>query len=249
MKEWALDLHIHSTLSPCGGSEMTPPLVLERARELGIDALAITDHNSAENVGAFLAKGEEMGIKVIPGMELQTCEDVHLLCLFDTLEQVLEFQAFVYDLLPPMKNRTESYGEQVLVDKDGRKSGEKNELLLAGADLSVEQAVLRVHSLNGLCIASHINRQAFSIWGHLGCIPPELGLDGVELTSHLLKETGQLQYLKKAGINYLISSDAHYLADLTFPRCFACIAGCTVAELRMALHGLNGRYIRTLIEV
>ncbi|MCR4441030.1 MAG: PHP domain-containing protein [Peptococcaceae bacterium] len=246
MKEWAIDLHLHSCLSPCGGEEMTPPAVLERALALGYDALAVTDHNTAENVVAFMEKGREKGIIVIPGMELQTREDVHLVCLFDRLGQVLDLQETVYDKLPPLANKC-GLGEQVLVDKEGNRTGWLERLLLVGTDLSVEKAVDEVHRLGGICIASHLDRQAFSLWGHLGKIPPDLALDGGELTPRLPRSPLLLKELQERRLTCVVSSDAHYLADMTFPRCFAFMAECTVGEIKKALKGKDGRYIRTTV--
>jgi len=103
---WA-DLHIHTVLSPCAEVEMIPPLIVRRARELGLGLIAITDHNSAENVDSVQRAARGSGLKVLPGMEVQTSEEVHVLCLFDTLEQVLDWQECVFGSLPPLKNREE----------------------------------------------------------------------------------------------------------------------------------------------
>ncbi|HHZ17069.1 MAG TPA: PHP domain-containing protein [Peptococcaceae bacterium] len=246
MREWAMDLHIHTVLSPCAADDMLPSAVMGRAREAGLEILAITDHNSVENAAAFLEKGHEMGIKVFPGMELQTKEDIHLVCLFEQLENALQFQETVYAKLPPLKNKKEALGEQWLVDAHDQKVGEVERLLLVGAALTLEEAVASVHLLQGLCIASHLDRQAFSLWGYLGTIPPGLPLDGVELTPHLARDPAQLAKIKAEGFAYVVSSDAHYLSDLTTPRCFAYIKEATLAELKLALRHEEGRSIRTI---
>lgn len=244
MREWSLDLHIHSALSPCGSKDMLPPAVIKRALEAGISTIAMTDHNTAANAASFVAKGQEMGIKVLPGMELQTVEDIHLICIFDQIDQALELQTEVYKRLPLKKNNKESFGEQDLVDKEGNKIGEEERLLLTGTNLSVEQGTALVKGLGGLCLAAHIDRQAFSIWGYLGTIPLNLGLDGVELTPHLPRDPIQLKVLQKEKLRYLVSSDAHYLADIKGPHCAAFIDKVTVSELRLALRDEGGRYIR-----
>jgi PHP family Zn ribbon phosphoesterase len=246
MKEWALDLHLHTLLSPCADNSMTPVAILGRALELGLEVVAITDHNTAENVAAFVDKGKEIGIKVFPGMELQTREDVHLVCLFEQLEQVIEWQEIVYEKLPDLKNKKEIFGEQWVVDQEGQKIREVERLLLVGTTLSVEEAVAIVHKLGGLCIAAHIDRQAFSLWGHLGCIPPGLPLDGVELTPHLSRQPEQIAQVKKEGFAYVVSSDAHYPDSIYPPQCFACLEEVSLAELQLALKNQAGRSIRTL---
>jgi len=246
MRDWALDLHIHSLLSPCADNAMTPDLILKRARELGYELLAITDHNSLENAAVFVDKGKEMGIKVFPGMEFQTSEDIHLLCLFENLAQAYQWQEIVYQKLPGIKNRQDIFGEQWVINQEGHRIREVERLLLVGTSLSIEEAVEKVHKLAGLCIAAHIDRQAFSLWGHLGNFPPGLPLDGVELTPHLPRNPEQLAEVKKNGFAYLVSSDAHYPDALLPPQCYARIEKPTLAELKLALKNQAGRTIRTI---
>ncbi|OPY58415.1 MAG: PHP domain protein [Pelotomaculum sp. PtaU1.Bin035] len=246
MREWILDLHIHTILSPCGGDDMVPPLVLARAKELGIEVIAVTDHNSAENVQAFMIKGREMGVVVLPGMEVQTKEDVHMVCLFDTLEQVFAWQEIVYQHLPDLKNKKGSFGEQWVVNCEGNKVTEVERLLLMGADLSIDEVVKGVQDLGGLCIAAHIDRKVFSLLGNLGFIPVDLPIDGVELTPHLPRSQAQLNQLRERGIHHLVSSDAHWLDSIYPPQCFAFIEECTIKELKTALLKKDGRYIRTI---
>lgn len=246
LREWNLDLHLHTSLSPCADNEMLPSTVVGRAKELGIEILAITDHNTVENAASFMQKGEELGIKVFPGMELQTREDIHLVCLFEQLEEAYRLQEIVYQKLPPLQNKREVLGEQWLVDSTDQIRGELDRLLLVGTDFTLEEAVESVHLLNGLCIASHLDRQAFSLWGYLGTIPPGLTLDGVELTRHLPRNSAQLAKIKEEGFDYVVSSDAHYPADIAPPCCFANLKEASLAELALALKHQKGRYIRTL---
>jgi len=246
MREWGLDLHIHSALSPCSSKEMLPGPVLLRALDLDIQAIAVTDHNAAGNAAAFLTAGRELGIKVFPGMELQTAEDIHLVCLFEELESLLQFEKLVCQSLPPLVNNKESLGEQWLVNAAGEKTGELEQLLLVGTSLSLEEGIDQVHRLGGLCLAAHLDRQAFSLWGHLGALPPDLNLDGVELTPHLRRDPLLLQAIKDRGFSYVISSDAHYLSDLRSPQCFAQLEELNLRELKLALKGQEGRRIRVL---
>lgn len=246
MREWSLDLHIHTLLSPCADNSMLPSTVIGRARELGIEVIAITDHNTVENVASFLDKGREMGIKVIPGMELQTSEDIHLVCLFNSLAEAYKCQEIVYQKLPPLKNKRDIFGEQWRVDKNGGKIRELERLLLVGTELSIDTAVQIVHELGGICIAAHIDRQAYSLWGHLGNLPHGLPLDGVELTPHLARNSAQLAQIKQEGFDYVVSSDAHYLDSFNPPQCFAFMEEVSLKELKLALKHQAGRFIRTL---
>jgi predicted metal-dependent phosphoesterase TrpH len=113
------DLHIHTVLSPCAEVEMIPPLIVEHALDAGLDLIAITDHNASANAGAVMEAARKTGLKVLSGMELQTREEVHLLCLFDTLEQLTTWQSEVDRALPDLLNRAETLGEQFVVDAAG----------------------------------------------------------------------------------------------------------------------------------
>jgi PHP family Zn ribbon phosphoesterase len=246
MREWVLDLHIHSLLSPCADMVMTPSNVVRQAKQLGIDAIAITDHNTAENAASFIEKGRQCGLTVIPGMELQTREDVHIVCLFDSLEQINKWQEIVYKKLPLMENNKHVFGEQWVVDKDDNFIKELDQLLLIGSDLTVDEAVETVHELGGICIASHVDRPSYSLWGHLGYLPDNLQLDGVELTPHLPRDEKQLQEIVNAGFSYVVSSDAHYEDSIKPPQCFAYMEEVSTLELKKAMKNKEGRYIRTL---
>jgi len=243
MKLIGMDLHIHSALSPCGGLEMTPPAVLKKACQVGLEALVIADHNTAENQKAFLECARTMDIKVLPGMEVQSREDVHILCIFDTLEQVLALQKLVYAHLPQIKNKKEYFGEQVIFDWQGNIVGEVEQLLLTGTNISVDDIALTVREMGGLALPAHIDRAAFSLWSHLGFIPEYLGFVGVELTPHLPRNREQLDYLAQKNLGIVLSSDAHWLNQLQGPFTWANIEEFSVAELCLALQGKEGRYL------
>lgn len=214
MKTPAADLHIHSLLSPCAGDEMTPPKVLQRAVEQGLDFVAITDHNSALNVPAFCQAAKEFPIQVVPGMELQTREDIHLICLFDTQEKAFRLQEIVDQTLPKVKNREEFFGSQLIADERGEVTGIEDRLLLNSLELSLEEAVIEVVRIGGVCIAAHVNRQSYSLLGVLGLIPAKLPLAGLEITDR--KAVPSLSHTYKDLKRYplIFSSDAHYLADV-----------------------------------
>ena len=114
------DLHIHSCLSPCGDNEMTPYNLVNMAKVFGYDIIALTDHNSSLNCESAVKIGKEIGITVVPGMELCTSEEIHCICLFPTVERAMEFSVFVRTLMPPIKNKEHIFGEQLVMDcEDG----------------------------------------------------------------------------------------------------------------------------------
>lgn len=244
MRLIGMDLHIHSALSPCGGLEMTPPEVFKRAREVGLQALTIADHNTAENQKAFIQCAKEMNFLYLPGMEVQSKEDVHILCIFDTLEQVISLQELVYSHLPPLKNKKELFGQQVIVDQRGNIVGELEQMLLTATNISVDDIAIAVKKLGGLALPAHIDRPSFSLWSHLGFIPDYLGFIGVELTPHLPRNKEQVEYIHKNNLGIMISSDAHWLNQLEGPQTFAYIEEFTVAELSLAIQRKKGRYLK-----
>ena len=184
MQRLWIDLHIHTVLSPCAEIEMIPPLIVRRAQELGLGIIAITDHNCAANVEAVIAAARGTGIVVLPGMEVQTREEVHMLCLFDTLEQSNAWQAQVTAALPDARNREAFFGAQYVVDDTGDYRYTEERLLATSTTMSVEQVVAGANALEGICLPAHIDRPSFSILSNLGFIPPALPISGVEVSPH-----------------------------------------------------------------
>jgi len=236
------DLHIHTVLSPCADIEMLPEFILGRAQDLGLGLIAVTDHNSAENAAAMLSAAEGTGVRVLPGMEVQTREEVHLLCLFDTLEQVTRWQQQVYDHLPPLKNREEVFGIQVVLDAQGDVVNHNDRLLLTSTSFSVEEVVRRVQCLKGLCIPAHVDRPAYSIIANLGFIPPDLEIPGVEISHLVGPKEARVRFPQLEHYSLVASGDAHRLKEIV-QRVTLKVADATVAELSLALTGEGGRGI------
>jgi len=207
------DLHIHSTLSPCGSLEMSPINIVTKARESGIDIIAITDHNMVENSIYAYEFGKKAGVFVLFGMELQTLEEVHLLAIFDDFECALSFQEKIYGLLPDVKNDADYFGDQVVVNEDNEIVRFEEKLLLNSAQISITDAASWIKGHDGLCIPSHIDSQTFSIITQLGYIPEDLPCDALEVRN---KENiaGLLHLIMVRNIPFVSFSDAHYLADI-----------------------------------
>src|SRR5690554_6837464 len=204
------DLHIHTTLSPCAEREMDPPRVFARAREAGLRIIAITDHNSTANLPAFLASPPK-DLWVIPGMEVQTKEEVHMVCVFPGLDEAMEWGELVKKHLPPVKNRPELFGEQTVVDGEGNSIGEEEILLLNSVSLSLEVVVKMVTDRKGLVYPAHYRRPSFSIHSQLtvvtSCLPQQvLEISPGDDETALEKEC--------PGYRFICSSDAHRLAEI-----------------------------------
>lgn len=238
-----IDLHIHSLLSPCADRDMTPLNIISRAKAIGLQAIVIADHNSAENQEAFIEMGKKMGIKVLPGMEVQSREDVHLLCIFDRLSQVLRWQQLVYEHLPEIENNREIFGYQEVVDGQGKKIGEINKLLLTATSFSIDDIHEQVGALGGLVLPAHIDRPSFSLWSQLGFLKDEFYFIGVELTPHLKRKKEQMEFIKERDLGVVISTDAHHLEQITGPYTRAYVEDFTVEELTLALKREQGRFI------
>jgi PHP family Zn ribbon phosphoesterase len=234
------DLHIHTVLSACAEVEMLPELIVEQAQEMGLNIIAVTDHNSAENAASVVNAAEGTDVTVLPGMELQTREEAHLVCLFDTLEQVERWQEEVYAHLPPLKNDDDAFGTQVVLDADGEAVGTNERLLLTATSFSVEEAVQGVHALDGLCIPAHVDRPAYSIIANLGFIPPDLEIAGVEISSLVGPKEARERFPQLERYSLITSGDAHRLSEMS-KRTTLKMAEPTVTEIALALAGEGDR--------
>ncbi len=231
------DLHMHTCLSPCGDDQMRATAIVEQAGRAGLDMIGICDHNSAENAGAVMSAGRRTGLAVIPGMEVTSREEVHILGLFRSTEGLMDLQDVVYENLPG-ENDQEAFGPQLVVDDRDCVIGTNNRLLIGATALAVEQVVGAIHQFGGLAIASHIDRERFGIIGQLGFIPEGLGLDAVEVAKASLSEWDY-------AYPVVASSDAHFLDDVgRNSTCFA-VAEASFDEISRALSSEGGRRIVT----
>lgn len=240
MPFFSADLHIHTCLSPCAELEMLPELIVQRAQELGLQMIAVTDHNSVENAAAVISAALGSGITVFPGMEVQTREEVHVVTLFDTLEQALAWQEQVYAALPPMENKESVFGEQLMLDSEGKPAGYLERLLITSTSFSVEEAARRVAELGGLFIPAHVDRPVFSIIAALGFIPENLKLDGVEISHNTNPVAARERFPHLEQYSLVGNSDAHRLEDMR-RRTTLKMKAPTIQEISLALRGEGER--------
>jgi len=239
---WA-DLHVHTVLSPCAEVEMVPPAIVRRALELGLDWIAVTDHNSVYNVRAVLAAAEGTGLAVMPGLEVESREEVHLVCLFDAAEQAEAWGALVIQHLPRRRNDERFFGAQFVVDASGDYVRTEEQLLLTSTDLSLDEIVRGVAQCGGLVIPAHVDRPANSLLVNLGFIPSELGIEALEISRWTEVAAFRAAHPELAGYALVGSGDAHRLSEMV-RRTAIVTAEATVAELRQALIGEGGRSVR-----
>lgn len=211
------DLHIHSCLSPCGDDDMTPANIAGMAAVKGLDVIALTDHNSCKNCPAILKHGEEYGITVIPGMELTTAEDVHVVCLFPALDDAMAFDGYVYERLLPIKNREDIFGKQQIMDADDQVTGNVERLLIGATDISFDQVFGLVEAYRGIAYPAHIDKSTTSLLSNLGFVPPDSSFTCAEISTfdHLHQIQKEHPYFLQCKM--LSSSDAHYLEDIREP--------------------------------
>jgi len=214
---------------------MQATAIVERAKKAGLDMIAICDHNSAENVAALAKAGARAGLAVIGGMEVTSSEEVHILALFDTEADLMYMQDMVYENLPG-ENSEEAFGSQIVVDEWDNIVGKNRRLLIGATTLTVEQIVDSIHRWAGLAIASHVDRERFSLIGQLGFIPKGLELDALEVSA-------PSSVIREYGYPVVTSSDAHFLDDIGRRSTCFMIETASLGEIKKALRRELGRRI------
>lgn len=205
------DFHIHTALSPCALEEMTPNNIVNMAIISDLQAIAITDHNSAGNVESVLAVAEKNGLIVLPGIEVETREEIHVVCLFSSLDSVYKMQQFIYDHLPKLKNKPKVLGNQVLMDSEDEVIGEESRLLSFATSLTFEEVIDLTWSIGGIAIPAHIDRPSYSVISNLGMLPINDKLYFLEVSQY----ADYSNYCEKYKMYHVIqSSDAHELGHI-----------------------------------
>lgn len=240
MKPYRAELHVHTVLSPCGAVEMIPPLIVQEAIDRKIDLIAITDHNASANFMAVKEAAAGTSLTVLPGMELQTQEEVHLLCLFDSYYQLEKWQQEVDRSLPDLQNNAQYFGEQYIVDSNGDFIRCEDRLLLVSSNMTLEQATNKVSSLGGLAIPAHIDRQANGLFAILGFIPEGLPIAALEITRRLSPEQALQKFPSISGYPIIQNGDVHHLDDFLGSTVYW-LEQPTLQEIHQALDRINGR--------
>lgn len=240
MKRFRADLHIHTCLSPCAELDMTPLRITRRALQAGLDIIALSDHNSAENLAAGEEVARAAGITLVPAMEITSVEEAHVLALFGTVEDALGMQQAVYGSLPDGPGPRPEFGEQVVVNARDEVMDFNQRPLMWATDMSIERLVREIRSRGGLAVASHVDREAFSVISQLGFIPADISFDALEV---IRPERADALLAGHDPVPRLTSSDAHRLEDVGARTTSFFMREATFEELALALKGDGGRSV------
>lgn len=243
IKEFRCDLHIHTCLSQCADLKMHPAAIVKRAISEKLDIIAICDHNSSENVQYVIKAAEGKPLTVLPGMEIASSEEVHVLALFDKLDKLSKLQEIVYRFLHGT-NDEDIFGIQAIVNESGEVEGFNKKLLIGATEITLNKVVEEIHATGGLAIAAHIDRESFGVIGQLGFIPADIKFDALEISSRTGLEMARKKYPELSGYPFIESSDAHFIRDMGKGFTKIYLEEITINELKMAFEKRGGRYVQ-----
>jgi PHP family Zn ribbon phosphoesterase len=242
MKQYRADLHVHTVLSPCAEVEMIPPLIVQQALESEIDLIAITDHNASANVAAVQKAAEGTKLTVLPGMEVQSREDVHLLTIFENTDSLGAWQGQVDQALPDKSNNPDFLGEQFVVDETGEFIRTEPRLLLTSTHFSIDEIFERVSSLGGMVIPAHVERTSYGLLPTLGLISEKWNLVALEISRHSSPQKAFESFPALRSYPLIQSGDVHRLDEFLGSTVFS-IEAPMLEEIRLAFKNLYGREV------
>ncbi|MBN1997645.1 PHP domain-containing protein [candidate division KSB1 bacterium] len=235
------DLHIHTVLSACAELSMGPRDIAEKASAVGMDIIAVTDHNSAENVAAVVQAAESVALMVIPGIEVYVREEAHLICLFENMDKINNFQDFIYSVLQEGENDVSWFGSQYVCNSHNDILAENKKMLSMPLKTSMEKVCDRVAQQDGIVYPAHIDRKSFSILRVLGFIPDNLPFSAIEISQPLDVAKQQLRFLSNTKYTIIRASDAHDIDHVGSAFTSFYIQRPVFSELVLALQGRDGR--------
>lgn len=208
------DLHIHSCLSPCAANDMTPNNIAGMAHLAGVQVLSVCDHNTAQNLPAVKKACAKYNIRLLPAIEANTAEEIHILCYFPTVEGALSMSDLLYENLPDIPCKEEYFGEQIIMNSEDKETGRLTKLLLNATKLTLQETVKEIQNRGGICIPAHIDRDSYSVISALGTMPQSPIFAAVELADIQNKQLYIQQNHITTATEILVSSDAHYLENI-----------------------------------
>ena len=259
MKTILADLHIHTALSPCASRQMLPRKIVQTCLDRGLTMIAVCDHNSAANVSAVTEAARREGgaaLKVVPGIEVTTREEVHILGLFPALEGTLDVGQSILETLPGKRLTEEPSipaaanpgNGQWILDWEGRRTATERHLLTAASSFSLEETLNLIRRHNGFAIAAHVDRCAFSVVGQLGFFPETPGFLAAEISAagvaRMRREKLQIEEMGTRDLPLISGSDSHSPEEIACSCTAFQIAEPCFAELVLAIQGIGSRRCR-----
>ncbi|PID93808.1 MAG: histidinol-phosphatase [Bacteroidetes bacterium] len=243
LREFAADLHIHTVLSPCGSLDMSPLNIVKEAARKGLDIIGITDHNASAHCEVVSEIAKDFGIFVMCGMEVTTSEEAHCLTFFDNQESLNQFQTVLDSSILKIPNDPDKFGYQVIVNREEEIIDTVDWLLISATSLSINELADKARQYGGIVIPAHIDRSAYSLTSQLGFVPPDLEVNGFEVSKYASPEAmiQQFPYLKAAS--FIQSSDAHFIPDIGTVRTHFKLKHRSFEEIKYALNHQKGREV------
>ncbi len=205
------DLHVHTCLSPCADDNLTPAIAVGMAKLAGAELIAVTDHNSARNLPAAQIACQAYGIHLLPGIEVNTAEEIHLLCYFPSVETALEFGDILYHALPEFPYDPQVWGRQLVMDVDDHVLGQIEKLLTGAVRMSLKEVAELCRRMGGVPAPAHADADSYSVFSVLGGWPMDVDFDLYEIKFPQRAEKLMRAGLLPADKPLLTSSDAHYI--------------------------------------
>ncbi|MDY6970214.1 MAG: PHP domain-containing protein, partial [Spirochaetota bacterium] len=216
---------------------------VKEANRKNLSMIAITDHNTAENVEAVIKVAEKSDLYVIPGIEICTSEEVHIIALFNTIENSRSMQELIFSNLQPGENDEDLFGMQVIANEFDEVEGFNKRLLISATTLDVNTVVDTIHKLEGIALAAHIDRESYSLIGQLGFIPPDLKIDAIEISKNITIIEAKKRFKEYGMLPFITSSDSHELDDVGVSFTQLQLESTSFNELYLALYSANGRQV------
>jgi predicted metal-dependent phosphoesterase TrpH len=244
MRQFAVDLHIHTKLSPCGSEEMTPAAIVAAACAAGLEIIAICDHNTCRNASAVMGAANGTALCVLPGIEVETSERIHVIGVFPDVASAAQVSERIGGSLPEADEEyTTRIGAQILMTESGERWGMETRALASPSRFDLRASVELIRGLGGLAIAAHIERPSFSVYSQLGDVPRDIPFDALEVSPVHHRPIGLREKFARYGWPLVASSDSHYLVEVGRARSHFQMEAPTFGEIRLALQGRDGRSV------
>ena len=221
---------------------MHPSAIVRAAVEAGLDGVVICDHNAADNVAAAGRAARAAGCLAVPGMEITTEEEVHLVALLPDEAAAGVLHARVAAALPG-RNAPAAFGEQVIANEDGEVMGFNASLLAGATSWTVGRAADEIHRAGGLVVAAHVDRERFGMVGQLGFVPADLALDAIEVSAATAYDAGRRRYADPLGLPAITGSDAHGPGEIGRALTYLHLDHAEAAEVHRAIRAEGGRAV------